>query len=93
MISTAAATLAIRRNELLGDANAADNADHPEYKLGLVQALEDLEEERNGVQVAVDRLRRLIQSATKAREGLVDFLKQIASQPKKSGTQLSQRAD
>ena len=89
----AEAALATRRNELLGDPAAADNADHPEYKLGLVQALEDLEEERNGVQVAVDRLRRLIKSAAKAREGLVAGLKQVASQPRKSGTQLSQRAE
>ena len=91
--AAATAALGIRKNELLGDTAAADNADHPEYKLGLVQALEDLEEERNGVQVAVDRLRRLIKTATKAREGLVDSLKQIAAQPRKSGTKLSQRAE
>ncbi len=91
--AAAETALTTRRNELLGDPAAADNADHPEYKLGLVQALEDLEEERNSVQVAVDRLRRLIQSAAKARDGLVDTLKQIAAQPRKSGTQLSQRAE
>ncbi len=91
--AAAEAALTVRKNELLGDATAADNADHPEYKLGLVQALEDLEEERNAVQVAVDQLRRLIKSATKSREELVSTLKQMASQSRPSGTKLSQRAE
>lgn len=87
------AALTVRRNELLGDPNGPDNADHPEYKVGLVQALQDLEEERNAVQVAVDQLRRLIKTAAEFRQQQVDSLKQIVSSVEKSETRLSQSAE
>lgn len=91
--AAADAALLVRRNELLGDPNGPDNADHPEYKVGLVQALEDLEEERNAVQVGVDELRRLIKSATELRQQQVDTLKQIVSSTAKSDTKVSKRAE
>lgn len=84
--------LEIRKRELLGDPDAADNADHPEYKLGLVQALEDLEEQRNAVQIAVDALRRTIKSALEVRAGLVSSLQQSAQQSSvPAATRVSQR--
>ncbi len=85
--------LAGRKNELLGDPAAADIDDHPEYKLGLVQALENLEEERNAVQVAVDELRRLIKTASEYRQQQMDTLKQVVSQMRQSGTKLSKRSE
>jgi hypothetical protein len=91
--AAAEAALQGRRNELLGDPNAEANADHPEYSLGLVQALEDLEEERNAVQLAVDQLRRLIKKATESRESLMDSLKQVVSSAQPSAARLSQRPE
>lgn len=85
--------LQVRQKELLGDPNGPENADHPEYKVGLVQALQDLEEERNAVQLGVDGLRRLIKTATAARQQLVDTLKQTVSSLETSGTRLSRRAE
>lgn len=80
-----------RKNELLGDPNGAEIAEHPEYKVGLVKALQDLEEERNSIQLAVDELRRLIKSAIESRQTQMESLKQIASSLKSSSTQVSQR--
>ena len=88
----AEAALVVRKNELLGDPNGPENADHPEYKVGLVKALEDLEEERNAVQVGVDTLRRLIKTASEFRQQQVDALKQIVTSLGTSETRLSKRA-
>jgi hypothetical protein len=90
---TAAAEVAleVRKKELLGDPAAVDNADHPEYKLGLVQALEDLEEERNAVQAGVDELRRLLKLATEQRFEQLENLKQVVQNLRNSATKLSQR--
>ena len=80
-----------RKNELLGDAQGADIPEHPEYRVGLVQALRDLEEERNGIQLAVDQLRRLVKSAIESRNSNVESLKQIAANLTSSATKVSQR--
>jgi hypothetical protein len=91
----ALAALAGRRAELLGDPNAEDNPDHPEYKVGLVKALEDVEEERNAVQVAVDELRRLINAAVEMRSQLVETLQQLATSliSADSETRITRRAE
>lgn len=89
----AAAALAVRKSELLGDPNAAENPDHPEYKLGLVRALVDIEDERNVVQAGVDQLRRLLKEAGEFRTEKLDSLKQMVSLLRESGTKVSQRSE
>ena len=84
--------LQARKNELLGDAAAADNPDHPEYKLGLVQTLVDVEEERNAVQSAVDELRRQLKVASEFRTQQLDALKQLAAKLASPDTKVSQRS-
>ena len=84
--------LQARKNELLGDAAAADNPDHPEYKLGLVQTLVDVEEERNAVQSAVDELRRQLKVASEFRTQQLDALKQLAAKLASPETKVSQRS-
>jgi hypothetical protein len=81
--------LQARRNDLLGDANGADVAERPEFKVGLVQAIEDTEEERNAVQIAVDAVRRRILLATKQRSELIDSVKEIAGNASKPVTKVS----
>ena len=91
----AAATeaLEVRKRELLGDPNGADVAEHPEYRVGLMKALEDLEEERNAVQLAVDQLRRLVKSATETRQQNVESIQQLASKLQNNSTRVTQRAE
>ncbi len=84
--------LARRKSELLGDPQGQDIPEHPEYKVGLVQALQDIEEERNAIQLAVDELRRQIKAAVESRNSEVDSLKQLAGKTQ-SATKVSQRAD
>jgi hypothetical protein len=81
--------LEVRRNELLGDSEGADVAERPEFKLGLVKAIENTEEERNAVQVEVDTVRRSIQQAIKNRSELVESVKEIAAEKSKPVTQVS----
>jgi len=78
-----------RRNELLGDAEGADVAERPEFKVGLVRAIEDAEEERNAVQVAVDSIRRNIQRAIANRSKLVESVKEMAANASKPVTKIS----
>ena len=78
-----------RRNELLGDAEGADVAERPEFKVGLVRAIEDTEEERNAIQVAVDSIRRNIQRAVANRSKLVDRVKEMAANASKPVTKIS----
>jgi len=91
--AAADAALQVRKNELLGNPEGPDNPDHPEYKVGLVQALEDLEEQRNAVQAGVDELRRLIKSAREFRQQQIDTLNEIVSRLQKPTAKLSQRAE
>ena len=93
LTEAAAVGLEVRRKELLGDAAAADNVEHPEYKLGLVQAIVNIEEERNAVQSAVDELRRLLKVAAEFRTQQLDTLKQLAARLKNADTKVSQRAE
>lgn len=68
--------LDLRKGELTGDPNGADVADHPEYRVGLVKALKDLEEERNGIQNDVDALRRGLKTATETRQSRLQAIRQ-----------------
>lgn len=81
--------LQTRRNELLGDPAGADVAERPEFKVGLVQAIEDTEEERNAIQVAVDAIRRRILQAAADRASLVENVKETAASQPKSVTKVS----
>lgn len=81
--------LQARRNDLLGNPNGADVAERPEFKVGLVRAIEDTEEERNAVQIAVDAVRRRIQLAIKQRSELIESVKEIAQNASKPVTKVS----
>lgn len=82
-------SLQTRRNELLGDPAGADVAERPEFKVGLVQAIEDIEEERNSIQVAVDAIRRRILQAVADRARLVENVKETAASQSKPVTKVS----
>jgi len=84
--------LEVRRNELLGDPAGADVPERPEFKLGLVKAIENIEEERNAVQIEVDALRRRIQEAARKRTELVEGVKELAAEKSKPVTQVSTAA-
>ena len=81
--------LQTRRNELLGDSAGADVAERPEFKVGLVQAIEDTVEERNAIQVAVDAIRRRIRQAVADRASLVENVKETAASHSKPVTKVS----
>ena len=82
-------SLQARNNELLGDPEGADVAERPEFRVGLVQAIEDTEEERNAVQIAVDSIRRDIQQTTRNRSELVNRVKEMATNASKPATKIS----
>lgn len=78
-VLNAAATAGLdkRKRELSGDPDGPDVPDHPEYRIGLVAAVRDSEENRNGVQADVDSLRRNLLQATAQRSSLLDSIRQI----------------
>ncbi|MCA9008118.1 MAG: hypothetical protein KDB01_00155, partial [Planctomycetaceae bacterium] len=81
--------LETRRKELLGDAEGADVAERPEFKVGLVQAIENIEEERNALQIEVDTIRRRIQQAVEKRAQLVENVRELAASTSKPDTKVS----
>ncbi len=81
--------LQTRRNELLGNADGPEVAERPEFKVGLVRAIEDTEEERNALQVAVDSVRRSILQAIERRSELVNRVKEAAANASKPVTKIS----
>ncbi|MEZ6034246.1 MAG: hypothetical protein R3C17_14220 [Planctomycetaceae bacterium] len=81
--------LETRRKELLGDAEGADVAERPEFKVGLVQAIENIEEERNALQIEVDTIRRRIQQAVEKRAQLVENVRELAASSSKPDTKVS----
>lgn len=91
LLAAAQQQLATRKAELLGNPDAPLIADRPEFTVGLVQALEDLEEERNASQLAVDVLRRDIKTAQESRDLLVLQLNQAAEKLPEPQSRLSQR--
>ena len=66
--------LAIRKGELLGNQDYPELKPRPELTIGLVRAIENAEEGRNGLQIDVDRLRRLLRDETQNRAVLMDEL-------------------
>ena len=94
LLTAAQNQLQIRKGELLGndDNSIPLIADRPEYKIGLVQALEDLEEDRNEAMLHVDFLRRAIKAAGDARDSLQQQLAQLASQLPEPQARISQNA-
>lgn len=78
-----------RKNELLGDPNGVVVAERPEFVDGLVKAIENLEEERNAVQIAVDSVRRKILKAIKTRNESVEGVKELAANAAKPVTKVS----
>lgn len=75
--AAASAGLDKRKKELTGDPDGPDVPDHPEYRVGLVTALRDSEEERNAVQAAVDYLRRALLEASQKRQSLLETIRQL----------------
>lgn len=78
-----------RKNELLGDAKGVVVAERPEFVDGLVKAIENIEEERNAGQIAVDSVRRRKLNAAKTRSESVDALKEFAANIAKPVTKVS----
>jgi hypothetical protein len=93
LLEAAQKQLDTRKSELLGDPAAKEIEDRPEFSKGLVQALEDLEEERNAAQVAVDGLRRAIKSAADARTMIVQQLNEVVSRLPEPQSRVSQRQE
>jgi len=91
LLKAAENQLAGRKAELLGNPEAADLKDRPEFKVGLVQALQDIEEARNQLQVDVDDLRRMVLEATEARNRLVADLNELASRLPKDDSRLTKK--
>lgn len=91
LLQAAQQQLATRKGELLGNPAVTLIADRPEYTVGLVKALEDLEEERNAAQVAVDALRRAIRLAAETRSSLLTELNDVLARLPKPQSQVSQR--
>lgn len=78
-----------RKNELLGDPNGVVVAERPEFVDGLVKAIENIEEERNAIQIAVDSIRRNILKAVKTRTESVEGVKELAANAAKPVTKVS----
>ncbi|MEY2725550.1 MAG: hypothetical protein RLZZ458_1417 [Planctomycetota bacterium] len=73
----ATAGLDKRKRELGGDPQGPDVPDHPEYRIGLVAAVRDSEENRNDIQADVDALRRELLAASNQRNSLLESIRQI----------------
>lgn len=78
LLAAAQAALEVRKNELQGDPNGPDVFSHPEYRIGLVAAINNIEDERNALQSAVDTLRRKVTAATDLRLQLTEELHSAA---------------
>ena len=85
--------LNVRKRELTGDPNGPEIAEHSEYRLGLVTALKNEEEERNAIQAEVDDLRRRLKTATELRQRQMQDVRQKAGAGSPASARLSQRAE
>lgn len=91
LLTAAQQQLAVRKGELLGNPAIPLIADRPEHTVGLVQALEDLEEDRNMAMLQVDFLRREIVSAADARALLISQLNELTARLPQPQTSMTQR--
>lgn len=85
--------LNVRKRELTGDPNGPEIAEHSEYRLGLVTALKNQEEERNAVQAEVDNLRRRLKTATELRQSQMEDVRRKAGAGSPPSARLSQRPE
>lgn len=90
LLAEAQKQLANRKAELLGNPAIPLIADRPEFTIGLVSALENLEEDRNASQLAVDHLRRAIKAAADVRTAIIATLNELAAQLPEPQSRVSQ---
>ncbi|MCA9048367.1 MAG: hypothetical protein KDA89_06545 [Planctomycetaceae bacterium] len=80
LLAKAEVALAARRKELLGDPGREPVPNRPEFTAGLLQTIEDFEEERNQLQLNVDTLRRRINEEIAVRDERLQTLTQQTAQ-------------
>jgi len=74
LLQAAQAALDVRNGELLGNPDGIVDPDRPEFVVGLLQAIEDFEEERNQLQLDVDFLRRALKTSSDERNQKLEAL-------------------
>ena len=74
LLQAAEEALNVRKGELLGNPDGIDDPDRPEFIVGLLQAIEDFEEERNQLQLDVDHLRRTLKASALERSQKMEAL-------------------
>ena len=77
LLSQAESQLATRKAELLGAANAKPVPGRPELSDGLLKTIRSEEDQRNALQVDVDRLRRDIKRSAVERGQILNRLKEL----------------
>lgn len=72
----------IRRGELLGDDTREAVPGRPEFTAGLLDVIEDTEEQRNQLQLDIDALRRRIKATIEEQQDFMDSLNnKVSSRP------------
>ncbi|MCR9200767.1 MAG: hypothetical protein NXI04_19190 [Planctomycetaceae bacterium] len=72
----------IRRGELLGDDTREEVQGRPEFTAGLLNVIEDTEEQRNQLQLDIDALRRRIKATIEEQQDFLDSLNnKVSSRP------------
>jgi hypothetical protein len=74
LLQAAEAALSVRNGELLGNPDGIVDPERPEFVVGLLQAIEDFEEERNQLQLDVDHLRRALKESSEDRNQKLEAL-------------------
>ena len=92
LIAAAKEQLKLREAELVGGAELPQNpALAPEFRLGLISALEEAEESRNAELVAIDQLRRSVRLLHRQIEERVSGNRDLAGQLPQPSTAVSQK--
>ncbi len=79
LLHAAEDALNVRKGELLGNPDGIDDPGRPEFIVGLLQAIEDFEEERNQLQLDVDHLRRSLNASSEERNQKLEALTAAAA--------------
>jgi hypothetical protein len=74
LLQAADNALSVRNGELLGNPAGIVDPERPEFVVGLLQAIEDFEEERNQLQLDVDYLRRALKASSDERNRKLEAL-------------------
>ena len=74
LLQAADSALSVRNGELLGNPDGIVDPERPEFVVGLLQAIEDFEEERNQLQLDVDFLRRALKTSSDERNQKLEAL-------------------